>query len=115
MWCVPSVRRVHAGDEARPARGAHAGDAEGVGVAHRRLREGVEVRRDRVRVAVAAEVRAHVLAGDPEDVRPARSARLGFTPTPITDKNNTAIRVCTLVLHPAALTRATRKHLNRAP
>src|SRR5262249_45088634 len=68
--------RVAAGDDRRPARGANAGHGKRPGEADALLRPPVEVGRARVGVAVAAQVGADVLAGDPEDVRSARLACL---------------------------------------
>ena len=44
---------------------------EAVDESHALAGELVEIRRHRVGIAVAAEVRADVLGGDPEDIRPA--------------------------------------------
>ena len=70
-WCwMPSDDGVHPGDQGAPGRRADRGVGEGVPEADALGRQPVEVRRLGERVAVAAEVRAVVLAGDPEDVRP---------------------------------------------
>src|SRR5205085_2797550 len=61
-----------AGDQARAARGADRGVREGPGEPRPFAGEPVHVRRDGVRVAVATELRTHVLADDPDDVRPRR-------------------------------------------
>ena len=62
--------RVHAGDNARSRRRAHAGDAITVGVTDAALGNGVDVRRPRPRISVTGKgIGAGVLAGDPEDIR----------------------------------------------
>ena len=60
---------VHAGDECGAGGGADRGGGEGVVVAGRGLGEAVEIGRGGVAVSVAAEGGAHVLCGDPEDIR----------------------------------------------
>src|SRR5207248_6613606 len=64
--------RVDAGDQPAAARGADRGVGEAAGEPGALGREPVEVGGDRVRVAVAAEVRADVLGADQHDVRAVR-------------------------------------------
>ncbi len=65
----PLRRRVHAVDETRPRRRADRCRREGLRVTDALLRESIEMRRRRVLVPVTTEDRAHVLGGDPEDIR----------------------------------------------
>jgi len=67
------ARGVNARDDGRAGRGADRGVAPGVQVAQPLGRQPVQVGRLGIRVAVAAQLRPRVLAGDPEDVRPVRS------------------------------------------
>ncbi len=60
----------HAGDDRGPRGGTDRGGGKGVRVAHRLLREGVQVRGDRIGIAVAAQRGTEILGGDPEQVGP---------------------------------------------
>ena len=62
--------RIHPGDNARPCRGTNARVRIRVGVTHTLGRKGIDVRRYGVTISIAAQVRADVLATDPEDVWP---------------------------------------------
>jgi len=61
-------RWIDAGDDRRAGRGADRRGRAGLGVAQAALCKAIEVRRDGVRVAVAAKMWAVVFAGDPENV-----------------------------------------------
>jgi hypothetical protein len=61
--------RIHAGDERGPRGGAHGGVGKREAIPDALRGEPVEMRRLRLRIAVAAEVGAVVLAGQPEDIR----------------------------------------------
>ena len=65
----PGGGRIDAGDDRRAGRGADRRIRTRPGVAQAALGQAVEIRRDGVRVAVAAQVRSVVLAGYPENVR----------------------------------------------
>ena len=64
------ARGIAPGDQPRAAGGADRGVREGPGEPHALASQPVQIRRDRVRVAVAAQLGAHVLAHDPDHVRP---------------------------------------------
>ena len=66
-------RGILAGDESTPRRSANGAMGECSREACPLCGEAVEVRRDRIRVAVTAEVRRNIFGNDPDDIR----ARIG--------------------------------------
>jgi len=62
--------RPHAGDQARSGGRARRSRGKRPGVAYASGGQGVEIGRDRLEIAEAAQVGVHIFAGDPEDVRP---------------------------------------------
>lgn len=67
-------RSIHARDQRRAGRGAHAGWRKGLRVTHTARGQSVEIRGDGLRIAVTTQVGTDVLAGDPQDVRTFRLA-----------------------------------------
>ena len=57
----PDGRLVHAGDDARAARRANPCGGKGMRVSHPFLCQLIEIGRDRMRIAVATQMRTYVL------------------------------------------------------
>jgi hypothetical protein len=60
---------IHSGDQAGARGRADGRGGEGAGEAHRLGGEGIEPRRARLRIAIATELRTHVLGRQPQNVR----------------------------------------------